>query len=254
MITPRIPSEPISIRSGEGPAPEPGSRRLSPLPARGDRPHRLDQVVDVGVERREVAAGAGRDPAAERRVLERLREVAQREAVLLQLLLERAGRCAPPGSARRARPGRPRARGRGARRSSETEGRSPSARLDAADDAGAAAEGDRPPRPASSTRRAPPRRRPRLGVGDEVGRARELAAEAADDVAVGLAERVGGALVLVVGEESPTSDAAACSRGARSSTSSQRHRVRDLAAEAEPSRGCPSRQPRRRPATGCWSS
>ena len=32
-ITPRIPSEPISIRSGLGPAPEPGSRRLSQSPA-----------------------------------------------------------------------------------------------------------------------------------------------------------------------------------------------------------------------------
>ena len=31
-ITPRIPSEPISARSGEGPAPEPGSRRLSQVP------------------------------------------------------------------------------------------------------------------------------------------------------------------------------------------------------------------------------
>ena len=32
-MTPRIPSEPISIRSGLGPAPEPGSRRLSQSPA-----------------------------------------------------------------------------------------------------------------------------------------------------------------------------------------------------------------------------
>ena len=32
VITPRIPSEPISIRSGETPAPEPGSRRDSHTP------------------------------------------------------------------------------------------------------------------------------------------------------------------------------------------------------------------------------
>ncbi len=32
VITPRIPSEPISIRSGLGPAPDPGSRRLSQSP------------------------------------------------------------------------------------------------------------------------------------------------------------------------------------------------------------------------------
>ena len=31
-IAPRIPSDPISIRSGEGPAPDPGSRRLSQVP------------------------------------------------------------------------------------------------------------------------------------------------------------------------------------------------------------------------------
>ena len=33
VITPRMPSEPISIRSGLGPAPEPGSRRLAHSPA-----------------------------------------------------------------------------------------------------------------------------------------------------------------------------------------------------------------------------
>ena len=33
VITPRVPSEPISIRSGEIPAPEPGSRRDSQTPA-----------------------------------------------------------------------------------------------------------------------------------------------------------------------------------------------------------------------------
>ena len=32
VITPRIPSEPISMRSGLGPAPEPGRRRLSQRP------------------------------------------------------------------------------------------------------------------------------------------------------------------------------------------------------------------------------
>ena len=32
VITPRIPSLPSSIRSGDGPAPEPGSRRLSQVP------------------------------------------------------------------------------------------------------------------------------------------------------------------------------------------------------------------------------
>ena len=48
VITPRMPSEPISIRSGLGPAPEPGQPPALPRPRRRDRAHRLDQVVDVG--------------------------------------------------------------------------------------------------------------------------------------------------------------------------------------------------------------
>ena len=46
-------------------------------------------IVDVGRAGRVVAAGAGREPAAERRELERLREVAQRQAVRRELVLER---------------------------------------------------------------------------------------------------------------------------------------------------------------------
>ena len=89
---------------------------------------------------REVAAGPGRDPAAERRVLEGLREVAQGQAVLAQLLLQ--------PRARRARldPRRQRA-GVDLQHAVEPaqvdRHRRPLAqpRLDPADDAGAAAEG-----------------------------------------------------------------------------------------------------------------
>src|SRR5206468_1005539 len=49
---------------------------------------RLDEVVDVRVERGEVAAGSGRDPSAQRGELERLGEVPQRQAVRTQLILE----------------------------------------------------------------------------------------------------------------------------------------------------------------------
>ena len=112
VITPRIPSEPISIRSGRGPGARARQPPALPGPARGDRPHRLDQVVDVGLQRREVPAGPGRDPAAEGRVLEGLREVAQGEPVLAQLLLEAAARSPRPGSAPPASSGRPRAPGR----------------------------------------------------------------------------------------------------------------------------------------------
>ena len=115
VITPRMPSEPISIRSGLGPGARARQAPRLDRPARRDRGDRLDEVVDVRVERREVAAGARRDPAAERRELERLREVAQRQAVRAQLVLERRARSRRPGSAPRARRGRPRARGRAGR-------------------------------------------------------------------------------------------------------------------------------------------
>ena len=112
VITPSVPSEPISIRSGETPAPEPGSRRDSQAPHGRQRPHRLDEVVDVRVERREVAAGAGGDPAAERRELKRLREVAQGQPVLGRAAPRARARWRRPGSAPTATPGRPRGRGR----------------------------------------------------------------------------------------------------------------------------------------------
>ena len=99
---------PVRARAGA----RAGQPPALPDAARRERPHRLDEVVDVRVERGEVAAGAGGDPAAERRVLERLRVVAQRQPVLAQLLLERRPEWRPPGCARRARPRRPRAPGR----------------------------------------------------------------------------------------------------------------------------------------------
>ena len=102
VITPSVPSEPASMRSGLTPAPEPGSRRDSHTPGGRDRAHRLDEVLDVRPQRREVAAGARGDPAAERGVLERLREVAQRQPVLAQLRLER-GPVAPAWMQRGAR-------------------------------------------------------------------------------------------------------------------------------------------------------
>ena len=89
----------------------------------------------------EVPARARDDPAAERRVLERLREVAQRQAVLAQLLLEpRAGRAGL--DARRARDGSTSSTRSSARMSSGAR-RVATSRLHAADDARAAAERDR---------------------------------------------------------------------------------------------------------------
>ncbi len=82
-MMPRVPSEPRNIRSGEGPAPEPDSRRT-------DHPHGFGQVVDVGVERREVPArGASGKPAAQAGESEGLREMAQRETVRAELIFDR---------------------------------------------------------------------------------------------------------------------------------------------------------------------
>ena len=58
------------------------------MPVGRDDAHRLDEVVDVGVDAGVVAAGAGGQPAAEGRELEGLREVAQRVAVRPELVLE----------------------------------------------------------------------------------------------------------------------------------------------------------------------
>ncbi len=117
VITPRMPSEPASRRSGLGPAPEPGRRRDSHTPDGRDRARGLQEVLDVRPDRREMARGAGGDPAAERRQLERLGEVAEREPVLAEGRLERGtGRCrrrsAPSGRPRPARAGRPARPGR----------------------------------------------------------------------------------------------------------------------------------------------
>ena len=109
VMTPSVPSEPSSIRSGDGPAPEPGQPPRLPRAARRDRADALDEVVDVRELRREVPAGARRDPAAERRELERLREEAHRQAVRAEQLLDAAGRSRPRRCAPRARPRRARA-------------------------------------------------------------------------------------------------------------------------------------------------
>ena len=72
------------------------------------------------------------------------------------------------------------------------------ATLDAADDAGAAAEGDH----RGALGLGPAQHRLDLGLvagqGDEVGRVLELAPKAADDVSVGLAEGVADPLVAIV--------------------------------------------------------
>ena len=119
----------------------PGQPPALPGSPRGDRPHRLDQVVDVGVEGREVAAGPGRDPAAEGRVLERLREVAQGQAVLAELVLEHGAR-RPGLDPRRQRLGVDLEHAVEPAQVEADERPLPEPALDPADDAGPAAERD----------------------------------------------------------------------------------------------------------------
>src|SRR5829696_6326704 len=57
--------------------------------SRRDGAQRLYEIVDVRMQGGEVAAGARRNPAAERRIFEALGEVAQRERVRAQLRFER---------------------------------------------------------------------------------------------------------------------------------------------------------------------
>ena len=88
-MTPSVPSEPSSSRSGLGPAPEPGSRRDSHAPtgvtARTDS---TSSSMCVSPVAKWPPARVAIQPP-ERRELERLREVAQRQPVRRELLLQR---------------------------------------------------------------------------------------------------------------------------------------------------------------------
>ena len=235
MITPRIPSEPISIRSGLGPAPEPGSRLLSHTPCGCDRADRLDHVVHVGELRREVTAGPGRDPPAERRELERLRKAAHGESALAKLVLQhRPGRAGL--DARRARYfvhlNDPVERAEVDRDHAGILTGQP--RLHPAADAGAAAEGDRRVALVATPREHGLDLSLASRPGDDVGRVGKLAAKSAHDVAVRTSKRMESARVGVVladlGEGGRRRDA-----GRRQLHGRERHRLLDLlAAEAQP--------------------
>ena len=150
-------------------------------------------------QRGEVAAGAGGDPAAEGRVLERLREVPEREVVLAQLVLEpRAGRARlDPGRARGAVDLEHAVERLHVHRDRAFE----PARLDAAHDARAAAVRDH----RHVVRARPVEQALELvlvaGMHHGVGWVVELAAEAAHDVAIRLPQRVRRARVAVHGRD-----------------------------------------------------
>ena len=170
-----------------------------PAPRRGDRADRLHEILDVRPQRREVASRARRDPAPERGELERLREVAQRELVLAQLILERRPERAGL-DARRTRDvvdlEHPIERAEVERDSAVVAG--PDVGRDTADDGGAAAVGHG----GHAFGRAPLEHAFHVLLAarqrHEVGRMLELSAKAPHDVRVGLAERMRGAGVDVV--------------------------------------------------------
>ncbi len=112
VIRPSVPSEPASMRSGLGPAPEPGSLRDCHTPAgviaRADSTKSSMCVRPVA--KCPAARVAIQPPSVE--YSKRLREVAQRQPVLAELAPRAPARSRRPGSARRARRRRPRARGR----------------------------------------------------------------------------------------------------------------------------------------------
>src|SRR5438309_2249041 len=88
-----------SLRAGEHPVgAHAGARTREParLPdtRRREGAHGLEEILDMRPDRGEVAGRPRRDPSSERRELERLREVAQREPVLVELALERRARSA----------------------------------------------------------------------------------------------------------------------------------------------------------------
>ena len=161
--------------------------------------HALGHVVDMGQHGGVVAAAAGRDPAAERRILEALRVVAQGQAVRAELVFQ-VRSVHPCLDARRARgPVDLQHPVHGAHVDGD---RSLVAaahiRMDAANDRGAAAEGYR----RRARIRAPVEQGRDLALvaraGHQVGRAGEVAVHDADLLVEGAAEGVHQAVPLVV--------------------------------------------------------
>ena len=249
VITPSVPSEPSSSRSGLGPAPEPGSRRDSHAPAgviaRTDSTR--SSMCVSRVAKWPPARVAIQPPSVESsNDCGKWRSV---QPVRRELLLQRRARARRPGCA----PRRETASTSSTRSSAAEVERDRArvavadARLDAADDARAAAERDhrgaRVGRPLEHA----------LDVGlvararDDVGRVVEAPAEGAHDVAVGAPVGVAHALVAVASVQIAASAAGRREPRRRQLDRLQRHRPLGLGrAEAEVLRAArrPPRAPR----------
>ena len=163
----------------------------------------FDEIVDVRIKAGEMAARPGRDPAAQRRILEALRKVPQGDAMRLELVLQR-GTIGAAFDQRGAR-GLVDLDHLAEMAQIECDGGlvadAVGARLDTAADAGAAAE--RRQRGADTA--GPVHHGGNLcfaaGVGDDVGRAIVVAEHGAHVIGIGLAVGMCGAVVAVGGAE-----------------------------------------------------
>ena len=192
--------QPLRRRARTGGRQPPGLQHA----ARRHHADGLHELVDMGVQRREVAARARRYPPAQRRPFERLREMPQRQAERLQLRLQRRAQ-------------RARRDPRGPRGTVDFQHPLQVAKVDAdragiavthigldpADHAGATAERDR--RRAGLA--APVQHRHQLVLaareGHEIGRVRVIPAEGPHQVTEGPAVRVGSPVVRVRAEDRP---------------------------------------------------
>ena len=198
-----MPSEPMNRRSGLGPAPEPGRRRVSITPLRRHHAQAFDEIVDMRVER----SRNGR-PSASRssRRVSNIRSSAENGASVRPCGFSWASSAGPkaPASIRAAREvasissTRPRCA-----RSMVTAAlwRLVAPMLDAAAHARAAAE--RRERRSDAAGPIHDGRNLRLGarIGDDVGRAIVLAEHGAHVIGIGFAVSMGGAIVALARAE-----------------------------------------------------
>lgn len=193
----RAEEQAVGRRSGAGCGQPPGRAG-----SRGrDHAQGLDEVVDAGAAGGVVAAGPGGQPAAEGGELEALREVAQGEAVGPQLRLQYGAERAGLDAGRTAGGVDLQDPVHGGEVERQHGAVGVAAVLDAADDRGAAAEGD----DGHVLLAGPVQQVGHLPVvgraGDQVGDPAGPAAQRPDDVAVGLAHRVRGARLGVGGDQ-----------------------------------------------------
>ena len=246
-----MPSEPISIRSGEGPAPEPGSRRLSQVPrgviARTDSTRSSMWVSSVAkwpparVAIQPPRVEYSKDCGKWRRVSPCSRSWSSSPGPVAPAWIRAASELGSTSSTRSSR-----------RRSSETTGRSPS-------------RGSTPPTTLVPAAERDNRRPLGLGPaqhrldlrlvlreGDQVRRVLELPVEPPHHIPVGLPQRVRDPLVVPIREQVPKR-LGSFNRGARSSTSSSGTGF--STSPPNPNRArIPSAASRSCVAVGAWSS